>query len=217
MIIFLCVFLAACSSDVSVIKRITEDTSNSTNTESGTAPGAEPGFPPPPIEGNGGYVHLYLRQIACPACVGEQQELLVEFAAKFFQPTNETHTSWIPPLGECTNQLLITSPSTNPLDVGESLTVKGPIHQFIAQKQDLNYYAQIYETQYDRNSNYSVSIPSETAEIEFFTMEGYDYIEPQEMLYIDPSYAFTAPIYRTGMTFSSVSYTHLTLPTNVAV
>jgi hypothetical protein len=62
--------LVACGSDVSVIKRITEETAT---TESGiTGPGMEPDFPPPPIEGNGGYIHFYLRQIACPACVGEQ-------------------------------------------------------------------------------------------------------------------------------------------------
>ncbi len=201
------IMLLACSSDVSVIKRVTDETGEKeSGIEPGVGPSTEPGLPPPPIEGNGGYMHLYLRQIACPACVGEQQELLVEFEAKFFHPTNENHTDWIPPLGECVDQLLITSPSTNKIDVGESLTVTGPIHSFTAQKQGDEYYAQIYETQYDRNSTYNVSIPSEDAEIQFLSMEGYDYIEPQEMLYIDPSYAFTAPIYRTGMTFSWAPY-----------
>lgn len=203
MIILLCVFLLSCSSDVSVIKRITEDTAK---TESGVGPGMEPDFPPPPLEGNGGYVHYYLRQIACPACVGEQQELLVEFRAKFFQPTNESHTSWIPELGECSNQLLITSPSTVEIDVGQSLSVAGPVHSFSANKQGDEYYAQIFETQYDRNSTYDVTIPSEDETIQFFSMEGYDYIEPQEILYVDPSYAFSAPIYRTGITFSWAPY-----------
>ena len=134
MFILLIVMFMACSSDVSVIKRITTETAES-GIEPGVGPSGEPGVPPPPIEGNGGYVHFYLRQIACPACVGEQQELLVEFGAKFFHPTNESHTSWIPELGECTNQLLITSPSTVEIDVGYSLTVTGPVHSFTANKQ----------------------------------------------------------------------------------
>jgi hypothetical protein len=201
-------FVFACSSDVSVIKHHSKETAETeSGFEPGVGPSGEPGTPPPPeIEGNGGYIHFYLRQIACPGCVGEQQELLVEFGAKFFQPTNEFHTSWIPELGECTNQLLITSPSTVEVDVGDSITVIGPAHSFTAQKQGSEYYAQIYETQYDRNATYNVSIPSEDAEIQFLSMEGYDYIEPQEMLFIDPSYAFAAPIYRTGMTFSWAPY-----------
>ena len=96
-IIFL--FLVSCESDVSVIKRYDETnvetaidsdgTSPHTPTETATETGTET-----TIEGNGGYLHYYLRQIACPACVGESQELLVEFTAKFFQPTFENHTSW---------------------------------------------------------------------------------------------------------------------------
>ena len=83
---FLISLLFACSSDVSVIKRITEE--DSTAIESGIEPSIEPAHEPSPatppettIEGTGGYVHYYLRQLACPGCVGESQELLVEFTA----------------------------------------------------------------------------------------------------------------------------------------
>lgn len=204
--------LLGCESDVSVIKRLEEETSVETALDSQDPPVDTPTDTTTEtgtqvtIEGNGGYLHYYLRQIACPACVGESQELLVEFKAKFFQPTNETHTSWIPPLGECTNQLLITSPSTNTIDVGQTITVQGPIHSFEALRQGQEYYAYLYETQYDRNAIHSVSITDEDDEIPFFSIEGYDYIEPQEMLYVDPSYAFAAPIYKTGMTFSWAPY-----------
>ena len=89
-LIFL-LFISACSSDVSVIKRVTEETAE-TSTEPDTSPSSEPNWPPPPeIEGVGGYVHYYLRQLACPACVGESQELLVEFTAKFHEPVNDSH------------------------------------------------------------------------------------------------------------------------------
>ena len=46
----------------------------------------------------------------------------------------------------------------------------------------------------------------EDAEISFRSIEGYDYIEPYAMLYVDPSYAFAAPIYKTGMTFTWAPY-----------
>ena len=135
-------FLVACSSDVSVIKMMEDE--DSTIIESGFEPGVEPSPTTPPetiIEGTGGYVHYYLRQLASPGCVGESQELLVEFTAKFHEPVNDTHTSWIPPLGECTNQLLITSPSTNPVDVGNSISVQGAPHSFTAVKTGDEYYA----------------------------------------------------------------------------
>ena len=33
-------------------------------------------------------------------------------------------------------------------------------------------------------------------------MEGFDWIEPYTLLWVDPSYAFEAPIYRSGATFT---------------
>jgi len=209
LLMFIIVFpLSACSSDVSVIKRVTEETAEK---ESGLEPSIEPANEPstthpPEIEGVGGYVHYYLRQLACPACVGESQELLVEFTAKFHEPVNDSHTSWIPPLGECTDQLLITSPSTNPVDVGTSIFVEGPVHSFTATKTGTEYYAYLYETEYDRGGLHSISIMDEDAEISFRSIEGYDYIEPYAMLYVDPSYAFAAPIYKSGMTFTWSPY-----------
>ena len=209
LLMFIIVFpLSACSSDVSVIKRVTEETAEK---ESGLEPSTEPANEPstthpPEIEGVGGYVHYYLRQLACPACVGESQELLVEFTAKFHEPVNDSHTSWIPPLGECTDQLLITSPSTNPVDVGTSIFVEGPVHSFTATKTGTEYYAYLYETEYDRDGLHNISIMDEDAEISFRSIEGYDYIEPYAMLYVDPSYAFAAPIYKSGMTFTWSPY-----------
>ena len=199
--------LLSCSSDVSVIKRVNDETATESGVEPGVGPSGEPGMPPPPeIEGTGGYMHYYLRQLACPACVGESQELLVEFAAKFHEPVNDSHTSWIPPLGECTNQLLITSPSVNSIDVGTSVSIQGPVHSFTAARTGTEYYAYLYETQYDRNATHDVYLTGENAPISFRSIEGYDYIEPYAMLYVDPSYAFAAPILRTGMTFSWSPY-----------
>jgi len=192
--------LFACSSDVSVIKRTEPDSSIP---DSGREPGDEPSSE---IEGTGGYVHYYLRQLACPACVGESQELLVEFTAKFHEPVNGSHTSWIPPVGECSHQLLMTTPSINPIDVGASITVHGSVHSFVATKTGDEYYAYLFETEYDRNATHTISLPNEDDQISFQSIDGYDYIEPYTMLYIDPSYAFAAPILRSGMTFTWSPY-----------
>ena len=203
---FIILFFISCSSDVSVIKRIDQNDS----TESTIIDQEETSIQQPSdeitIEGTGGYVHYYLRQLACPACVGESQELLVEFTAKFHEPINDSHTSWLPALGECTNQLLITSPSANPVDVGTSITIQGPVHSFVATKNGDQYYSYLYETQYDRNATHSIALDTEMDQIFFESIEGYDYIEPYAMLYVDPSYAFAAPIYRSGMTFSWAPY-----------
>ena len=133
-------------------------------------------------------------------------KFLQEFSGKFHEPINDSHTSWIPALGECTNQLLITSPSTNPIDVGSSIIVDGPVHSFSANKVGIDYYAYLYETQYDRNALHTVSLADEDATISFRSIEGYDYIEPYAMLYVDPSYAFSAPILKSGMTFTWAPY-----------
>ena len=159
------------------------------------------------IEGVGGYVNYYLRQVACPACVGENQELLVEFKTKFHEPTNDSHTSWIPEVGTCTNQLLITVPSVNLLDVGPQVFVDGPMHSFVATQAGVGeHYAYLYETQYDRNGNHMVSLMNYPETFNFQSIEGFDYIEPWNMFYVDPSYAFDAAILRNGMTFTWSPY-----------
>ena len=179
---------------------------SSPSTEPSTEPASEPDSTPA-IEGTGGYVNYYLRQLGCPACFGESQELLVEFTTKFHETTSDTHTSWIPPVGSCTNQLLITVPSTNPIDVGPQLSVVGPLHSFIAnQVAPGEHYAYLYETQYDRNAIHDVSLGNYTESFSFTSIEGFDFIEPYTMFYVDPSYAYAAPILKSGMTFTWAPY-----------
>tara|TARA_Y100001963_G_scaffold126409_1_gene178875 strand:- start:534 stop:1442 length:909 start_codon:yes stop_codon:yes gene_type:complete len=184
----------------------TETTTTATETQTETSEPSQEPSAEPVIEGVGGYVHYYLRQLACPACMGESQELLVEFTAKFHEPISDSHTSWLPALGQCTNQLIITSPSANSINVGPFVTVQGSPHSFVANNVGNEYYAYLFETEYDRNTVHTVTLPNETESIQFMSVEGYDYIEPFAMLYVDPSYAFAAPIYRSGMTFTWSPY-----------
>ena len=198
LLIMLC---AACSSDVSIMKTntspATSDTSNITN---------EPSQTPDGLNGNVGYTNFYLRQVACPGCVGEQQELTVEYSSKFFENTTASHTDWIPPVGDCTNQLLMTVPTVNLVDMGSSLSVQGNAGTFTANYNGSEFYTTIYESMYERDTTYTVNFTDGAESFQFDSIHGFDSLEPFEMLYVDPSYAFAAPIYRTGTTFSWEPY-----------
>ena len=204
--------MLACNQDVSIMKiRSDDDTSQEetiavTETAETLEPTSEPEDTPQELNGNVGYANYYLRQVACPACVGEPQEISVEFKAKFFENTTALHTDWIPQIGTCTNQLLITVPSTNPVDMGQSLNVVGMPNQFTAYKQGSEYFTTVYEPMYDRDTIHTVNFASGEEAFQFMSIRGFDTIEPYEMLYVDPSYAFAAPIYRNGMTFSWTPY-----------
>jgi len=204
-----------CASDISIMKRqepITDTSPSTLDTDEGSPtddplePSQEPSDAPTELNGNVGYVNYYLRQVACPACVGEPQELTVDFTTKFFENTTASHTEWIPTLGTCTNQLLITVPSTNPVNYGQSINVRGMPNQFTAQYQGTEYYASIYESMYDRDTVHTVEFPNGQESFQFMSIRGFDTLEPYTMLYVDPSYAFAAPIYKSGMTFSWTPY-----------
>jgi hypothetical protein len=193
--------------DVSIMKlQDTETEDTATIVVDTEEPASEPDSLPTELNGNVGYINYYLRQVACPACVGEPQEITVEFIAKFFENTTAIHTEWIPAIGTCTDQLLITIPSTNPIDMGQSITVKGAPNQFAAYKEGSEYFANIYESMYDRDTNHTVEFPSAQESFDFMSIRGFDSLEPYTMLYVDPSYAFATPVYRNGMTFSWAPY-----------
>ena len=82
--------LLACGSDVSIMKRDdkTQDTSDIvSDTNISPEPAIEPSSEPSDERmGISGYTHLHLKQVACPACVGEVQEIRINFTAEFHQP-----------------------------------------------------------------------------------------------------------------------------------
>ena len=150
-------------------------------------------------EGIGGYFNYYVRQVACPACVGEPQGISIDLLAKFHDPTNQSHTEWIPAQGECTNTLTFVSPSVSLKDVGASILISNINREIIMPRSGQEYKAQIYETQYDRDTEHDVI--TDVGNFKFESFHGFDSIQPESMLYVDPSYAFAAPIYRSGATF----------------
>ena len=149
-----------------------------------------------------GYTNLHLRQIACPSCMGETQEIIIKFSAQFHQPISDNHTEWIPASGQCTTNLIGVTPSTNPIDVGPSIIIDGGAHNFGAEQIVTGLYetTSIWESQLLRDATYNVA--TEEGGYSFVSTHGFDFIEPYTMLWVDPSYAFEAAINRSGATFT---------------
>lgn len=189
--------LLSCSSDVSIMKRYDDTQEQIVDIDSATE---QDTFENNPMEGVSGYLHYYLRQVACPACVGENQEINVSMDLKLHEPTSQTHTSWIPSQGQCTNTFQYTNPSTNPISEGNTINVQS-IHDIsLHQSNPGTYSATVYETEYDRNYSHA-AYSGDSLLFEFQSISGFDSVEPYTLLWVDPSYAFETPIRTTGSTF----------------
>lgn len=204
---YIILFLLSCGSDVSIMKRNEpQDTSpvavDSAEPSSEPSDSVEPSDDPQGHEGITGYTYLHLRQVACPACVGETQEIRINFQAEFHQPITDSHTNWVLGNGECTTSLIGSDPSTIPESVGASISITNPSHSFTAPTIGQGYYQteSIWEAQLQRDSLYEVN--TDNGSYSFISSHGFDFIEPYTMLYVDPSYAFAAPIYKSGASFS---------------
>lgn len=199
----LSLLLLSCDSDVSIIKRYDEDTSTPITIGEPSEPSTVQDTDQDTDQERSGVTGLsttYLRQLACPACMGETQELLVEYEAIFHQPVSDSWSNWILDDGQCTDQLYQSTPSVQPMNVGTQIQITNPQHQFSANQVGQNTYlnTQLWESQLQRNSNYMVQ--TNEGSFEFTTIEGFDWIEPYTMLWVDPSYAFEAPVRRSGFT-----------------
>ena len=196
--------LLACQSDVSIIKRLEEEEAGQVigvgePAEPAAIPSSEPAWEQNRT-GVTGLSTMYLRQIACPACMGETQELTVEYELLVHQPISDSWNSWMLPDGACTEQLYRTTPSTNPIQVGQSIQITSQNHQFEAYQTGAGVYTSqnIWESHLQRNALYNVQ--TSEGSFNFTTVEGFDYIEPYTMLWVDPSYAFEAAVRRSGFT-----------------
>jgi hypothetical protein len=86
--------------------------------------------------------------------------------------------------------------------VGPSIFINSGTHNFGAEQivDGLYETTSIWESQLQRDTTYQVE--TQEGNYSFVSSHGFDFIEPYNMLWVDPSYAFEAPIYRTGATFT---------------
>ena len=166
-----------------------------------SAPTSEPSTEP--IEGIGGYINYHLRQVACPACMGESHEITLEFVAKFHEKIFDSYTTFVPEQGQCSDNITETGPEVTPIDLGPNIKAQTTGGGYIwANKDSQGFYRQMEfsDAQYDRDALYNLKMDEEPV-ASFTSIHGFDSIEPWELRYVDPSYAFAVPIYRSGATF----------------
>ena len=200
----LLLLLISCTTDVGIItvdKQQNDSAVTDTYKEAETSNEQETDMQAEEPSGTVGLVEWKLEQIACLPCMGVTQEITVEFKADFHEKLNESHPTWIPEQGQCVQNLNYLTLSRDSIDAGNSLNIQGNFSGFQAYKGGENIYSTfITESQYERDANYKVSTQEEDT-LDFNSIRGFDYIEPVELRYVDPSYAFATPIYRTGSTF----------------
>jgi hypothetical protein len=146
-----------------------------------------------------GYVEMGLMQASCPYCMGLQQEINTTAKVRFHQETESAHTSWLPVVDGCRDYYESSVSSPN-VDMGQSVSLLNNFGDNVQLNKSYDETGVIYENSYiqeanfRRNTSHDLKVAGKTAENVLETMRGFDYIEPYQMLYVDPNYAFQAPI-----------------------
>ena len=187
-------------SGITVVDTSVSQPSSEPSGEPAVEPAAEPSEEP--LGGTVGLITYNLEQIACLQCMGVTQEITIEFQAKFHDKLTETHPTWYPRSGQCVNSVNPVAIGVQAMDIGQSLTVQGNPSSFAAYNNGMNLYTGfVMESQYDRDTNLRVIAPDGSS-FQFMSLRGFDFIEPWEMRYVDPSYAFAAVVSKFGTQFS---------------
>ncbi len=149
------------------------------------------------------YVEMGLMQASCPYCMGLSQEINTTAKVRLHQPTTAEHTSWLPQQDGC-RDYYESNVSTQNIDVGSSVMLENTMGDNFQLNRSQDASGVIYENSYisdfnfRRNTAHTLSVNGSTAENVLETLRGFDFIEPYTMLYVDPSYAFQAPVNRYG-------------------
>jgi len=206
----LSILLWSCGGDIGIrtVDKVQNSDSGSTVVDTApTDPSPEPSIEPStepssePLSGTVGLVNYNLEQVACQPCMGVGQEITIQFEAKFHDKISETHPTWYPEAGQCVSSMNPVSIFIQGVNLGSSLNIVGNPNSFAAFNNNSNIYSGfITESQYDRDTNMNVQL-QDGSSFQFRSIRGYDFIEPYEMRYVDPSYAFAAVVSKFGTQF----------------
>ncbi len=198
-------FAISCGSDIAIIttEKKPQDTNAPIVEEPSDTDSPEPDTEEPSSEMTEltiGFAQVSLTQIACPACMGVSNEFDISANLKLHQPTTGGYTEQLTPVGSCVTQDLGSYVSSTPLNISGAvyfnsiqLYPSGP-SEWAA--------ANLYEYQIPRRESITVVTDGGTIPNAFETLEGFDDIQPWELRYVDPSYAFAAVVSKQGTTFS---------------
>ena len=189
-------FLISCSSDISVItvEKNQEDNDTADTSEEVIIQSDDM------TDLTIGYAKIHFKQIACPACVGASGEFDITSSLKLHYPTSGDYFEYMQPVGSCTTNLTETHVSSQPLPATQIASFNNIQLTPVGEGEWSNNY--MYEHQYQRQTSHNVMSENGNVINAFQTLEGFDYIEPYTLLWVDPSYAFEAVVSKNGTTFS---------------
>ena len=147
-----------------------------------------------------GLATMHFRQISCPACVGAYGEFEISADLKMHQPTSGDYFEYMTPVGTCTTQMIESYVSSQPLASTQPAMFNSITLNPSGAGQWTNNY--LYEYQIQRQTPHTITTENGTIVDAFITIEGFDDIQPWELRYVDPSYAFAAVVSKQGTTFS---------------
>jgi hypothetical protein len=216
-------YLLACGSDISVITvEKQNDTSEDIIVSEATTedtfeyqePSSSPTSEPSVSEPNSSepsqeflnkdiFVEYGLRQISCLYCVGENQEITVDMKVSIHETTQQDLFRSILDPGTCTSNF---NYYQNALSLNynySSVVVYNNFNNYNLFPIQGVYSTTFYsDYMYNRTASHGIMVDQFAFDNAFVSIEGFDFIEPFTMLYVDPSYAFDPNVSRAGTYFS---------------
>ncbi len=198
--------MIGCGSDIAIIttEKRPIDTSVSTIDETGepTSQSEEPSSEPASemTDLTIGFAEISLTQIACPACMGVSSEFDISASLKLHQPTTGGYNDMLVPVGTCVTQELGSYVSSTPLAISGTASFNSI--QLYPSGQAEWTASNLQEFQIPRREPITVVTDAGIIPNAFETLEGFDDIQPWELRYVDPSYAFAAVVSKQGTTFT---------------
>lgn len=201
MIRFTLLLFISCGSDIAIITsgKNTGDTSEII-AEDSSAPGPSTEPTDSMTELTIGFAEISLTQIACPACMGVSSEFDISANLKLHQPTNGGYNDQMTPIGTCVTQELGSYVSSTPLNISNTASFNS-IQLFPIGMAEWNS-SNLQEYQIPRRESITVTTDAGSIPDAFETLEGFEDIQPWELRYVDPSYAFAAVVSKQGTTFT---------------
>jgi hypothetical protein len=203
----LAAIMVGCGSDVSIMKRETlpTETGEQTIIEADSETNEDSADTDEQTDSDMteltiGFASISLTQIACPACMGVSSEFDISATLKLHQPTNGGYTDMLVPAGTCVTQELGSYVSSTPLSV-PGIASFNSIQLYPTGTGEWTS-SGLQEFQIPRRESITVLTDNGVIPNAFETLEGFDDVQPWELRYVDPSYAFAAVVSKQGTTFT---------------
>jgi hypothetical protein len=199
--------LVSCSSDIAIITSGKHPVDTGETIITDTANASEPSIEDTADTNENhmtdltiGFAEVSLTQIACPPCMGVLNEFDISASLKLHQPTSGGYSNQLTSIGTCATQEFISHISSTPLNVAGAAFFNS-IQLYPTNPGEWSA-SSLQEYQIPRRE--SINIVTDVAMIAnaFETLEGFDDIQPWELRYVDPSYAFAAVVSKQGTTFT---------------